>query len=345
MKNTSTCMHRGTRREWLTRMGTVAASAALMVPARAQKVIVIQFSHVVTPDTTKGRAALRFKELAEARSAGRVRVEVYPNSTLYKDREELEALRLGAVQMLAPSLSKLSALGVPDFEYFDLPYLFPDAASFRRVCTAAVGASLLGQLEANDIRGLAYWDNGFKVFTANRPVRLPSDLKGLRVRVQASKTLVSQMKTLGAEVSISPLTAVYEALRNGQLDAQENVLTNIESQRLHEVQSHMTLTQHGYLAYAVLVNQTFWDRLPAEIRQVLEGALRDATQFANQIAPQENQRALAKLKASGRLAIHTPTTGEMEQWRQALSQVSRQLPASMNPAVLEAMQRAMRAPP
>lgn len=333
-----------TRRQWLATTVAATATSPLWALAQGPKVIVIQFSHVVTADTTKGRAALRFKELAESRTGGRVRVEVYPDSTLYKDREELEALRLGAVQMLAPSLSKLSALGVPDFEYFDQPFLFPDAASFRRVCNAEVGSALLKKLERNDIKGLAYWDNGFKVFTANRPLHVPTDLKGLRIRVQASKTLVSQMKALGADVSISPLTAVYEALRTGQLDAQENVPTNIESQRLHEVQSHLTLTHHGYLAYAVLVNKTFWDRLPSDVRTTLEGALRDATQFANQIAPGENQRALSKLKTSGRLTVHTPTAAELQLWKTAFAGVPQQQ-QNMNPAVLDAMRQAMRAPP
>ena len=188
--------------------------------AHAQVPIVIQFSHVVTADTAKGRAALKFKELAEQRTNGRVRIEVYPNSQLYKDREELDALSLGAVQMLAPALSKLAGVGGSDFEAFDLPFLFPDHAAYRRVVDGAIGVELLLRLEPKGIKGLAYWDNGFKVFTANRPLLAVRDFRGLRIRVQASRTLLKQMQQLGAEPSISPLINVFEALRAGKLDGE-----------------------------------------------------------------------------------------------------------------------------
>ncbi|MBK6594640.1 MAG: DctP family TRAP transporter solute-binding subunit [Burkholderiales bacterium] len=286
--------------------------------ANAQTPIVIQFSHVVTPDTAKGKAALRFKELAESRTSGKVRVEIYPNSQLYKDREELDALRLGAVQMIAPSLSKLSGLGGGDFEVFDLPFLFKDRSAFRAAVDGPVGASLLKKLEPHGVKGLAYWDNGFKVFSANRPLQSVADFKALKVRVQASRVLVTQMKALGAQVSVSPLANVYEALRSGQLDGQENTPTNIETQRLHDVQRHLTVSNHGYLAYAVLVNKPFWDKLPPDIRIALEGALQDASVFENSIASSENSKALDRIKSSGKLTVHTATPQELNQWRAAL---------------------------
>jgi C4-dicarboxylate-binding protein DctP len=221
---------------WVAVLSFTALALATQ-PAQAQAPIVIQFSHVVTAETAKGRAALKFKELAESRSNGRVHVEVYPNSLLYKDREEMDALRLGAVQMLAPSLSKLSSVGGTDFEVFDLPFLFADHAAYRQVVDGPIGAELLHRLEASGIQGLAYWDNGFKVFTANRPLHSVQDFKGLKIRVQASKTLVKQMQQLGAEPSVSPLINVFEALRTGKLDGQENTPVNVASQRLYEVQS------------------------------------------------------------------------------------------------------------
>ena len=313
--------------------------------ALAQRPVVIQFSHVVAQDTAKGRAALQFKQLAEARSGGRLRVEVHPDSSLYKDREELEALRLGAVQMLAPSLSKLSALGVPDFEVFDLPFLFRDHGAFRAATNGEPGAGLLRRLEPLGLRGLAYWDNGFKVFTANRPLRSPADFPGLRVRVQASRTLVEQMRMLGAEVSVSPLANVHEALRSGRLDGQENVPSNIDTQRLHEAQSHLTITRHGYLAYAVIVNEAFWSRLAAELRELLQAALRDATVFANRIAEQVNAQALARIEASGRVQVHAPGAGELAQWQRAMLPLHTTAGAWIKPALVDAMRRAAAAAP
>ncbi|TFZ03475.1 DctP family TRAP transporter solute-binding subunit [Ramlibacter rhizophilus] len=330
------------RRTVLRAAGLAAALGAGR--AFAQRPVLIQFSHVVAEDTAKGQAALRFKELAQARSGGRVRVEVHPDSTLYKDREELEALRLGAVQMLAPSLSKLSALGVPEFEAFDLPYLFRDHAAFRAVTSGRIGAGLLRRLEPLGVEGLAYWDNGFKVFTANRALRSPDDVRGLKVRVQASRTLVEQMRLLGAEVSVSPLADVHEALRSGRLDGQENVPSNIDTQRLHEAQSHLAVTRHGYLAYAVIVNQAFWRGLDASLRALLLSALQDATAHANRIAEQLNAQALARIAASGRVQVVEPGPAEQARWRRAMLPLHAKAQAWIDPALIDAMQRAGAAP-
>jgi C4-dicarboxylate-binding protein DctP len=313
--------------------------------AKAQTPIVIQFSHVVTPETAKGRAALKFKELAEARSNGRVRVEVYPNSLLYKDREEMDALRLGAVQMLAPSLSKLSGVGGTDFEAFELPFLFPDHAAYRRVVDGAIGKEMLHRLEASGLKGLAYWDNGFKVFTANRSLQTVQDFKGLKIRVQASKTLVKQMQVLGAEPSITPLINVYEALRTGKLDGEENTPVNVASQRLYEVQSHLTVSNHGYLAYAVIVNKAFWDKLPTDIRSTLEAALRDTTAFENSIAEAENTKALERIKSSGKLNFYNPSAQDLAQWRSVLDPVALAAQSGIQPELVKAIQAATLSPP
>lgn len=337
----------GAERRTLTRWiaGTFAMAAlAAVKPASAQAPIVIQFSHVVTADTAKGKAALRFKELAESRTGGKVRVEIYPNSQLYKDREELDALRLGAVQMIAPSLSKLASLSGGDFEVFDLPFLFKDRVAFRAVVDGPVGTSLLKKLEPHGVKGLAFWDNGFKVFSANRPLQWIDDFKALKVRVQASKVLVTQMTTLGAQASVGPLTSVYEALRSGQLDGQENTPINIETQRLHEVQRHLTVSNHGYLAYAVIVNKPFWDKLPSDIRTALEGAMRDASTYENSIAGAENTKALERIKTSGKLTVHTATPQELEQWRTALRSVYKDAQGWISTETLTAL-NALNGPP
>jgi C4-dicarboxylate-binding protein DctP len=316
-----------------------------MTTARAQAPIVIQFSHVVTADTAKGKAALRFKELAEARTQGRVRVEVFPNSQLYKDREELDALRLGAVQMIAPSLSKLGGLGGGEFGVFDLPFLFRDHAAFRAVVDGPVGANLLATLEPGGIRGLAYWDNGFKVFTANRPLHAVGDFRNTRIRIQASRVLVAQMEAMGALPSVSPLVNVYEALKSGQLDGQENVPVNITTQHLDEVQSHLIISNHGYLAYAVIVNKAFWGKLPPDIRSTLEGAMRDATAYANGLAEADNARALERLRSGGRLTVFTPSAQELAHWRTALAPVYQASARWIGSSTLAAVQAATGAPP
>ena len=330
--------------KWIACM-VVGAAMAGITCATAQSPIVIQFSHVVTSDTAKGKAALRFKQLAESRTGGKVRVEVFPDSQLYKDREELDALRLGAVQMLAPSLSKLGGLGADDFLALDLPFLFKDRAAYRAVVDGPVGAALLQKFEDHGVKGLAFWDNGFKVFTSSRPLRNVSDFNGMKIRVQASKVLVAQMRSLGSKESVSPLIDVRVALKNGQLDGQENTPTNIYTQRLHEVQSHLTVSNHGYLAYAVIVNKPFWDKLPTDIRAALEGALHDATVFENNIAETENNKALERLKASGKLTIHTLTPQETSQWRTALLPVYQESRNWISAETLSALRVAYGAPP
>jgi len=334
---------RRTLTQWFAGAFAVAAFAAFGL-AGAENPIVIQFSHVVTPDTAKGKAALRFKELAESRTGGKVRVEIYPNSQLYKDREELDALRLGAVQMIAPSLSKLASLSGGDFEVFDLPFLFKDRAAFRAAVDGPVGASLLQKLVPHGVKGLAFWDNGFKVFSANRPLQSVDDFKTQKIRVQASRVLVTQMKTLGAHASVSPLTSVYESLRSGQLDGQENTPSNIVTQRLHEVQTHLTVSNHGYLAYAVIVNKPFWDKLPSDIRSTLEGAMRDASTYENSIAAAENNKALERIKTSGKLTVHTATPQELEQWRKSLLPVYKEAQGWISLETLTAL-NALNGPP
>jgi C4-dicarboxylate-binding protein DctP len=299
----------------------VAAIAALLMVggvASAQQPIVIKFSHVVAIDTPKGKGADYFKKLAEERTKGRVKVEVYPNSSLFKDGEEMEALQLGSVQMLAPSLAKFGPLGVREFEVFDLPYMFDSYAELHKVTEGPVGAALFKKLESKGIVGLAYWDNGFKVMSANKPIKVPADYKGLKMRIQSSKVLGDEMKALGAIPQVMAFSEVYQALQTGVVDGTENPPSNFYTQKMQEVQKYLALTDHGYLGYAVIVNKKFWDGLPADIRTTLEGAMKDATKFANDIAKKENDDALAAVKASGKTQILTLTPEEKAAMKKAL---------------------------
>ena len=299
--------------------------AALLLMAFSTNVlaepIIIKFSHVVAVDTPKGLAAEHFKKLAEERTKGAVKVEIYPNSQLYKDKEEMEALQLGAVQMLAPSLAKFGPLGVKEFELFDLPYIFDGYEALHKVTQGPVGAKLLKKLEVKGISGLGYWDNGFKVMSANKPLRKPEDVKGLKLRIQSSKILDAQMRALGGIPQVMAFSEVYQALQTGVVDGTENPPSNLYTQKMHEVQKYVTDTNHGYLGYAIIVNKKFWDGLPADIRKALDGAMTDATKFANDIAKQKNEEDLAAVKASGKSEILNLTPAERDAWKKALVKV------------------------
>jgi C4-dicarboxylate-binding protein DctP len=294
------------------------ACAASFAAHAADAPIVIKFSHVVAVDTPKGRAADFFKKLAEERTKGRVKVEVYPNSQLYKDKEELEALQLGAVQMLAPSLAKFGPLGVKEFEAFDLPFIFDNYDDLHKVTQGPVGRQILDKLESKGIRGLAYWDNGFKVFSANTPIRKPEDLKGRKMRIQSSKVLDAQMRALGSLPQQMAFSEVYHALQTGVVDGTENPPSNLYTQKMHEVQKHLIVSDHGYLGYAVIVNKAFWEKLPDDVRKQLEQAMKEATEYANSIAKKDNDDALAAVKASGKTEIYVPTKAERDAFKKVL---------------------------
>ncbi|WP_295428643.1 TRAP transporter substrate-binding protein [uncultured Thiodictyon sp.] len=291
-------------------LGLALSLGALTGADAAEPPIVIKFSHVVAADTPKGKAADFFAKRAAELTGDKVKVEVYPNSALYKDKEELEALQIGAVQMLAPSLAKFGPLGVKDFEAFDLPYIFGGYDDLHTVTQGPIGAAILKKLEPKGIVGLAFWDNGFKSFSARSPIKTPADMKGKKFRIQSSKVLEEQMRALGALPQVMAFSEVYQALDTGVVDGTENPPSNMFTQKMYEVQSNLTMTQHGYLGYAVIVNKKFWDGLPAPLRGQLEQAMKESTDLANRIAQEENDKALEGIRASGKTAIYEPTAEE-----------------------------------
>ena len=313
----------------------MTALALALGTAHAQQPIVLKFSHVVAENTPKGKGALKFKELAESRTKGAVKVEVYPNSQLFKDGEEMQMLQLGNVQMLAPSVSKFGPLGVREYEVFDLPYIFDSYDDLHAVTGGKVGRELFTKLESKGIVGLAYWDNGFKVMSANKPLRTPADFRGLKMRIQSSKVLDAQMRALGATPQVMAFSEVYQALQTGVVDGTENPPSNLYTQKMNEVQKYVTLSNHGVVEYAVIVNKKFWDGLPANIRSTLEGAMKDATQYANDIAKQENDDALAKVKATGKTQILELSADEKKAWKKALLQVHRASEATIGKGLIQ----------
>ena len=271
---------------------------AFALPAAAQQPIVIKFSHVVAVNTPKGKAAEEFKRLAEERTKGRVKVEVYPNSSLFKDGEEMEALQLGSVQ-------------------------------------------LLDKLDSRGIKGLAYWDNGFKVMSSNKSIKVPADYKGQKMRIQSSKVLDSQFRALGAVPQVMAFSEVYQALQTGVVDGEENTPSNIYTQKMHEVQKYLTVSDHGYIGYAVIANKAFWDGLPPGIRRTLEGAMTDATTYANDIAKKENDDALESIRKAGRTEILHLTPDEKREWKKALLVVHKEAEPRVGKDTIEAIYKAV----
>ncbi len=211
-----------TRRQFGIAAGASAIAIASPLPLRAQSPIVIKFSHVVADDTPKGKASLKFKELAEKYTDGKVKVEVYPNSQLYKDKEEIEALQLGAVQMLAPSTAKFAPLGAKEFEALDLPFVFPDTATYTKVVEGPAGKYLMDKLQPAGITGLAFWDNGFHMMTGNRPMHVASDFQGMKIRIYGSKIADQYFRKVGAIPQILAFSEVYQAMQTGVVDGGEN---------------------------------------------------------------------------------------------------------------------------
>src|SRR5436305_2084022 len=329
----------------ITRRSAVALAAAAPVALAsrgwAQAPIVIKFSHVVANDTPKGKGSLKFKELAEKYTGGKVKVEVYPNSQLCKDKEDVEALQLGSVQMLAPSTAKFAPLGAKEFEALDLPFLFADEANYARVMKGEVGKSLFKKLESKGISGLAYWDNGFHMVSANKPLLQPNDFQGLKIRISGSKIADQYFRIMGAIPQILAFSEVYQALQTGVVDACENTPSNYLTQKFHEVQKHITVSYHAHLQYAVIVNAKFWAGLPADLRGQLEKAMNEATDYTNEIAVKENDDALAEIKASGRSELHYLPPEQKKAWQVAMQPTWQWAQCRVGKEVITIMQKSM----
>lgn len=303
-----------------------SAAAETAAPAPAP-VIVIKFSHVVAIDTPKGQAAEHFKATAEKLTKGRVRVEVYSNSQLLKTNDELEALQKGTVQMLAPALATFGAIGLSEFEVFDIPYMFPTRTALYAVTDGPIGKNLLKKLEPKGIVGLGYWDNGFKIMTSNKPLHVPADYQGQKMRISSSQTLMAQMRALGAVPAEVGFAETYQAMKTGALDGAENSASNLYTQKMNDVQKHLSLTNHGYIGYVVVVNKKFWEGLPADIRVALEAALREATAYERIIAQLDNDRSIDAIKKIGKTIVYVPTAAEDAAMRKALAPVRQQVEA------------------
>ncbi|MCB1979402.1 MAG: DctP family TRAP transporter solute-binding subunit [Burkholderiaceae bacterium] len=311
----------------VSRRHAVLAGAALGLAAGSGRLraapgaFTIRFSHVVAEDTPKGLAARRFQALVQERSAGRITVTIYPEAQLYGDHDEVQALQLGAVEILAPSLSKFGRIGFPEFELFDLPYFFPDVARVRRITQGALGQRMLARLERQRLVGLGFMDNGFKHMSANRPLLEATDFVGQRMRIQASRVIAAQMRALGAQPVTLAFSETRRALAAGVVDGTENPVSNFWTQGMQEVQTDLSLTEHGYLGYAVVTSQRFWQALSPSDRALVRDAMEQALAFGNQIADTQNEKAFAALRGYAGTRIHALTAGQKDRLRGAVQSV------------------------
>lgn len=293
--------------------------------------IVIKFSHVVAENTPKGAAAQQFADLVRERTGGYVEVQVFPNSELYKDGEEFDALQRGDVQIIAPATSKLSGM-FPEWQLLDLPYAFSNLTAVHAFLDGPEGKKLFGQLESKGMLGIVIWDNGFKQITNNRnPLIKPADFRGLRFRVMSSHTLQDQFEVLGATSVSMPFNNVLEALNTGGVDGEENSISNIFTQRFDQAQKYLTISNHGYLGYIILVNKEFWTGLPVSIRNILEDALAEVTSWEIQEAKKVNAEQLTALEKNKKIEIRRLSTEEQKALKQALNPVYDRLSSKIGP--------------
>ena len=324
------------RRKWLATAGVAALAIALPLAAAAQQPIVIKFSHVVAENTPKGQGALKFKELAEKKLPGKVQVQVFPSSQLFGDAKELEALLLGDVQLIAPSLSKFDRY-TKKIQIFDLPFLFDDIEAVDRFQDSPAGQSLLTSMKNRGLIGLGYWHNGMKQLSTNKDKLVrPDDVKGLKFRIQASDVLEAQFRALGANPQKMAFSEVYQALQTGVVDGQENTWSNIYSQKFHEVQKTIAETNHGVIDYMVVANAKWWDGLPADVRKGLSEAMKEATDHANKLAFDLNEADKKKIADAGKAKIQKLAKDDVAAWRKAMEPVWKKFEADIGRDLIDA---------
>jgi len=313
--------------------GLLAGTLAL---GTAQAQTVIKFSHVVAENTPKGQAALKFKELAEKKLPGKVTVQVFPSSQLFGDAKELEALLLGDVQFIAPSLSKFDRY-TKKLQVFDLPFLFEDVDAVDHFQSGPQGKALLESMKSRGLLGLAYWHNGMKELSTNKDVlKRPEDVKGLKFRIQASDVLEAQFRQLGANPQKMAFAEVYQALQTGVVDGQENTWSNIYSQKFFEVQKTIAETNHGIVDYMVVTNAKWWDGLPADVKKGLSEAMAEATAYGNKIASDINESDRKRIAEAGKAKIQKLSKDDVTAWRKAMEPVWKKFEADIGRDLIDA---------
>jgi len=304
-------------------LGAVATSVLAVNMVASE--YVLKFSHVVSENTPKGQAAKFFEKRLEELSGGRIDVQVYPSKQLYNDKQVLKAIRMGSVQMAAPSFSKFGKI-VPQLALFDLPFLFRDIDHLHKVQDSEVGQKLKDMVTKKSIVALDFWDNNFKQLSSSKKALiLPSDAKGQKFRIMSSKVLEAQFKAVGANPQMMPFSEVYSALAQGVIDGQENTISNIYTKKFYEVQTDLSITNHGYLGYLVVMSKRFWKKLPNDLKEAVKQAMKEATALERKLSKELNESQFEKIKEyakkTGKLKIHYLTKEQIAAWREAVSKI------------------------
>ena len=315
-----------------------ATMLALGLTANANP-IVIKYSHVVADVTPKGQAALKFKELAEKKLPGKVQVQIFPNSQLFGDGKEMEALLLGDVQIIAPSLAKFGKY-TKQLQIFDLPFLFNDLAAVDRFQASKEGQALLHSMDKKGIMGMGYLHNGMKQLSANKPLGYPTDAKGMKFRIQASDVLEAQFKAVGANPQKLAFSEVYQALQTGVVDGAENPWSNIYSKKFHEVQGYIMESNHGVLDYMVIANAKWFNGLPADVQKGLNEAMKESIAYGNKVANQEDAQFRAKVIADNKAKVLQMDKEKLAAWRTAMKPVWAKFEGQIGKDLIDAAQKA-----
>ena len=313
----------------------VAMAASLIAAPLAAAPIVIKFSHVVAENTPKGQMANKFKELVDQRLAGKVVVEVYPNSQLFGDNKVLQAMLLGDVQLAAPSLSKFKSF-TKKLQLFDLPFLFKDMEAVERFQNSEHGQELLNSMRKRGLVGLGYIHNGLKQLSSSQPLKVPADASGLKFRIMTSDVLAAQFEAVDAAPLKKPFSEVFTLLQTKAIDGQENTWSNIYSKKFFEVQPYITESNHGLLGYMVVTSAEFWMDLPDDIRGEVKKALDEAIVFGNQVAAQKAIDDRQKILDSGRTELISLSAEERAQWVEVMKPVWKQFEGDIGKELIDA---------
>ncbi|MGE6632088.1 TRAP transporter substrate-binding protein [Bacillus sp. NPDC077027] len=283
--------------------------------------LVFKFSHVVADNTPKGLAAKKFAKLVHEKSDGKIKIQIFSNGSLYSDIEEINALKENQVQFIAPSTSKLGMLS-PEWSALDLPFAFPNYAAVQEGLNGEIGKRLFGTLQKDGLKGMAYWTNGFKQITSNNgPIRKPRDLKNQSLRIMQSDMIEKQFKLLGAKPYQESFNSTFQLLETKKVDGEENTISNIYSKKFYHIQDYMTISNHGYLGYVVLTDQSFFERQTPETQRILLEAMQETTAWNEQHAEQMNKDQLKEIKHESPIAIHELTQVERKEWMKALDPI------------------------
>ncbi len=290
---------------------------------KTQEVYKVKFAHVVSANTPKGQAADFFAKRVDELSNGKIKVEVFPSAQLVDDDKVFQELTRNNVQMAAPSFSKFTPIA-KEFNVWDVPFLFRDTKHLHKVMDSEVGQILKDVVSRKGIVALDYWDAGFKQFSTNKkPIVLPEDAKGQKMRIMSSKVLEEQTKAIGAIPQVLPFGEVYSALSTGVVDAAENPLSNLYNSKFYEVQRSITLSNHGYLGYLVVVSDGFWKQLSDDLKEIFKQALHEATEFERKESEKEEKVLLEKLKKDdiSKTEVITLAPEQVSVWKETMQAI------------------------